>query len=276
MFVADPPGPPRHAPTIIASPVPRCFNFAPQLSLLRQASREGSAASRESVGGAAKGRVQIVRMGRLVLVALAAIGVPGIVRAADPVALIEDIKGPASGVEVLDYVAAGKVIRLPPGTVLTIGYFRSCTHEVVSGGTVTIGAESSRVEGGKVESSRVECDGGRMKLTAAQAAQSGVIAFRGKPPQAVKEPDQVLFGTRPLLRADKTGKVTIEAVDGSGPKFEVSLAGKRAAYDFARHGQTLAAGGLYRATGPSGQIVFRIDPGARAEGVPALGRLLRL
>src|SRR5689334_8116787 len=104
-------------------------------------------------------------MGPVVLVALAAAAVPAVVHAADPVALIEDVKGPASDVEALDYVLAGKVIRLPAGTVLTIGYFHSCTHEVVNGGTVTIGTESSRVEGGKVERSRVECDGGRMKLT---------------------------------------------------------------------------------------------------------------
>jgi hypothetical protein len=210
------------------------------------------------------------------LVGLLALGAPAAATAADPVALVEDLQGSVPGIGLLDFLPAGKVIRLPGDSVLTVGYLKSCTHEVISGGTVTIGTELSRVEGGKVDRSRVECDGGRMKLSAEQAAQSGVIAFRGKPPRPVHDPDQILYGTRPLLRLSKPGAVRIERLDGSAPAIEITASGKVPVYDFARHGQELAAGVLYRATGPSGQVVFLIDPGARPSGVPVLGRLLRL
>ena len=45
--------------------------------------------------------------------------------------------------------------------------------------------------------------------------------------------------------------------------------------DFAAVNKTLTAGGTYRASIRSREIVFRIDPGAKAHGVPIIGRLLR-
>ena len=53
---------------------------------------------------------------------------------------------------------------------------------------------------------------------------------------------------------------------------------RRSFVDFAAVNKTLTAGGTYRASIGSREreeIVFRIDPGAKARGVPIIGRLLR-
>jgi len=199
------------------------------------------------------------------------------VLAADPVAIVEDVSGPVSGVGVMDELTMGTVIHLGTGRI-TLGYLRSCVDEVITGGTVTIGTERSIVAGGMATRRRVECDGGRMRLSPQQAAQGGVFALRGKPTDAPgPEPDVVLYGTCPLVRLDGPGTVRIERLDQSSTPIVVTVAaGPPAVYDFADHAQILAAGGLYRATGPHAAVVFRIDAQARAANVSAIGRLLQL
>lgn len=201
--------------------------------------------------------------------------------AADPAAIVEDVQGSVAGLLAMDYLPAGKIIRLGPKTTLTLGYLRSCTEEVITGGMVTIGIEESRIDQGSVVRRKVECDGGRMRLTLQQSAQSGVVPFRGGL-AALPPPDLVLYGTRPVLRLSHAGLVRIERLDI--PEAVISVAApdgaaqdaKAPSYDFAHHQKSLAAGGLYRASGPGGEIVFRIDPGARAADVPVIGRLVRL
>ncbi|MGQ0662309.1 MAG: hypothetical protein ACT4P2_01730 [Pseudomonadota bacterium] len=93
-----------------------------------------------------------------------------------PAAIVEDMVGRPAGVEFMDYLIAGRTSRLGPGDVLTLGYIRSCRREAASGGVVTIGLEQSTVVGGPVRRQKVESDGGRLRLTAAQAAKSGAAA----------------------------------------------------------------------------------------------------
>jgi len=195
--------------------------------------------------------------------------------AADPVAIVEDVAASVRGVGPMDYLTAGTVVHL--GTArLTLGYLRSCVNEVITGGTVTIGTERSVVADGTVTRRRVECDGGRMRLSPQQAAQGGVFALRGKPPGTLPDPDVVLFGTAPLLRLDDPGTVRIERLDQTGDAVTVTVAaGANPVYDFADHDGRFAPG-LYRATGPHTAVVFRIAPQARAEDVPVIGRLLHL
>ena len=74
--------------------------------------------------------------------------------------------------------AIGQVIKLAPSDVLVLSYLKSCEHETITGGTVTVGTERSDVQGGQVVRAKVPCDGGKMRLTAEQASQSAASAFR--------------------------------------------------------------------------------------------------
>ena len=76
-----------------------------------------------------------------------------------PVAVVEDVSGKPAGVEFMDYVAAGKVIKLAAQESLVLGYIKSCWRETIRGGTVTVGDEWSDVQGGTVERARMPCDG---------------------------------------------------------------------------------------------------------------------
>ena len=88
------------------------------------------------------------------------------------VALVEDVNSKSAGVQSMDYVATGKQIRLGKQDTLVLSYLKSCWRETIAGGTVTVGAEQSDVQGGTVQRQKVDCDGDRLILTAQQASQS--------------------------------------------------------------------------------------------------------
>jgi hypothetical protein len=103
----------------------------------------------------------------------------GPVLAAGPVAaLVEDVSGGSAGVEAMDYVEAGKVIRLAPQDSIVLSYLYSCVRERIEGGVITIGRERSEVLSGKVERNLATCDTGRIRLTAEIASQSAGMVFR--------------------------------------------------------------------------------------------------
>ena len=62
-----------------------------------------------------------------------------------PVAIVEDVQGKVVGVEFMDYVAPGKVIKLGPKASVVLGYIKSCWRETITGGTVVVGEEQSMV-----------------------------------------------------------------------------------------------------------------------------------
>src|ERR1700682_820215 len=68
--------------------------------------------------------------------------------AASPVALVEDVRGNLPGVEFMDYLDAGQVIQLGPQDTIVLSYLKSCMHETITGGAVTIGTERSEVNSG--------------------------------------------------------------------------------------------------------------------------------
>ncbi len=86
------------------------------------------------------------------------VGFTGLAAAQTPVAVVEDVQGKVSGVEFMDYVAPGKVIKLGQGGVVVLGYMKSCWRETISGiGTVVVGAEESLVHLGDVKAGKVQC-----------------------------------------------------------------------------------------------------------------------
>lgn len=190
-----------------------------------------------------------------------------------PVAVVEDVRGSPAGVEFMDYVSAGKVIKLGPADGIVLGYVKSCWRETITGGTVTVGAEQSAVEGGKVERTKVACDGGKIQLAPQQADKAGGMVFRDRPRQLT------LYGLSPLIEAKGGGTLVIERVDQPGERHEVTIASasllRGAFYDFAKDDKRLAPGGTYRAKLGAQQIVFKVDPLAQPGRTAIIGRLLR-
>jgi hypothetical protein len=200
-----------------------------------------------------------------------------------PAAVVEDVSGKGAGVEFMDYVAPGKVIRLGRQDSIVLGYLKSCWRETIVGGTVTVGAEQSDVQGGKVERTRVKCDAGRMQLSAGQAVQSAGYISRnieppGRPPSTL-EPQITLYGRIPTIQLGGGGTLVIERLDVPGEKFEIAVSPRQLArgvfFDLAKANRLLAAGGLYRATFGTRQVVFKIAPDATASA-PVVARLLPL
>src|SRR5690349_7142881 len=93
--------------------------------------------------------------------------------AQSPVAVVEEITGTVPGVQFMDYVEPGQVIRLGAHDRIVLGYLRSCWRETINGGTVTVGNDESDVAGGEVTRAKVTCEGGKMMLSAELAGKSG-------------------------------------------------------------------------------------------------------
>jgi hypothetical protein len=125
--------------------------------------------------------VKTVSRARLAtLVVAAAMAAASAAAAAEPVevALIESVSSNSSGVEFMDYVHAGQIIRLGPRETIVLSYMSSCVQETITGGTVTVGTDWSEVRSGAVRRLRGQCDAGKMLLTGAQSPIGG-RAFRG-------------------------------------------------------------------------------------------------
>jgi hypothetical protein len=200
--------------------------------------------------------------------------------AANPVALVEDVDGKAP-VRFMDYLAEGQKFELPAGAKVVIGYFGSCERETINGGKVVVGAARSRVDGGKVAREKVECDGGKMLLTSAQASASGVMAFRGfAPGQKLPAPQYTIYGASPVFELPKPGTLYIQRLDKSSGEMEFALTAKDLLggrfLDFARINKQLEPGGLYRIATDGGNLIVKVDPKAKPGNGALVGRLIRL
>jgi hypothetical protein len=200
-----------------------------------------------------------------------------------PVALVEDVHGQLAGIEFMDYVAVGHIIKLGPQDTVVLGYLKSCWRETITGATVTIGFDQSRVQGGSVNREQVACDAGRMQLTAETASKGGAMVYREGPSTVTPSPlslrpQFILYGTAPVIMMRKDAPVMIERVDRPGERYQISaeLAGRGSLYDFADHSQLLAAGGVYRAMQGPARVMFQVSFDAKPGKTPLLGRLIQL
>ncbi|MFN4165770.1 MAG: hypothetical protein ACK4GK_14435 [Ferrovibrio sp.] len=192
-------------------------------------------------------------------------------------AVIEDLSVPVAGIEVFDFVEPGRVIKLPAGARLVLGYMNTCLRETIIGGTVTIGTEASTVSGGKRQAEQLKC-ATNLALGSSQAGKSGAMVFRrgpgtGRTPANVPEPSVTLLYTAPVFAVEQPGELTIERLDQ--PETVLVYKANAKLFDLAKAGQPLYAGGIYRAALNGKTTVFRIDPGAAAGGGPLLLRLVR-
>jgi len=196
--------------------------------------------------------------------------------AAGPVALVEEVRGNPPGVEFMDYLDAGKVIQLGPQDTIVLSYLKSCMHETITGGAVTIGTERSEVNSGTVVRDPVACDTGKMLLTGELAKQSAGAAFRSRPSA---KPQFTVYGLPPILQLQAPGRLVIDRVDQVGEHFYVDVDREHllhgAFYDFAQSGRSLVPGGIYRVAFGQQQVVFRIDPQSEPRGAPIIGRLVK-
>jgi hypothetical protein len=223
------------------------------------------------------------RLAAPVLALLSAVLVTAPARSADPVAIVEDVVGVVKDVQAFDYLAAGTEVDLPPRVTLVVGYLKSCVRETITGAKLVIGAEQSTVHGGQVKRETVECDGGRMQLTANQAAKSGVMVFRGapKPTGGPPPPQLTVFGVSPIFTLAAADRLEIKRLDQSGQApldFPITKprVGHGVVFDLAKQNVALAPGGTYQASSGAHSVVFKIDVLAKPGAAPAVGRLVRL
>jgi hypothetical protein len=183
----------------------------------------------------------------------------------------------------MDYVEPGQVIRLGAADGLVLGYLKSCWRETITGGTVTVGTEQSQVAGGEVARVLVQCEGGKMMLSAELAGKSGAMVFRQAPKvqaAAIPHPQFTLYGLSPVFEVQPGGNLVIERLDEPGEQHRIAVTEpglvRGAFLDLAKVGVTLVPGAIYRAKLAEQQIMFKIDAQAKAGDTPLVGRLVRL
>lgn len=197
-----------------------------------------------------------------------------------PMAIVEDVKSTTADVEFLDYVGNGQVIKLAPRDVLVLSYLKSCEHETITGGTVTVGLERSEVRDGRVVRTKVACDDGRVRLSSAEASQSAATAFRLqsadiRPTLFARAP--VVQLPRDLARDDRILRIERKDRPGERHDFKVDDASAAAGfYDLARLHVELARGGTYDATIGGHKLTFHVDRKAKSGRTAIVSRLVRL
>ena len=203
--------------------------------------------------------------------------------AQSPAAVVEEVQGSVPGIQFMDYVDPGQVIRLGAHDRIVLGYLNSCWRETISGGTVTVGTEQSDVAGGDVARAKVACEGGKMLLSSELAGKSAAMVFRQVPePQAaaVPHPEFTLYGLSPVFEVRPPGKLVVDRLDQPGERHEIAVTEPQlmrgAFLDFAKAGVTLAPGEVYRAKFTDRELVFKIDADAKPGDSPLAGRLARL
>lgn len=197
---------------------------------------------------------------------------------AQQTAVVEDLSGSVPGVEVFDFLSAGKTITLPAGAKLVLGYMNSCTRETITGaGTVAIGESGSKVTGAKLQQEKLTCAAAN-QLAQGQAGKSAAMVFRGQPGSGRKraeipQPSAVLMYTAPAFQVTKSGQLTIERLDVAETVQVFDVSGKL--FDYGKTGKKLDAGGYYRAELNGKSTIFQISLDAGEGGGPLLLRLVR-
>ena len=197
-----------------------------------------------------------------------------------PAAIVEDVQGKVEGVEFMDYVAPGKIIKLGPKAGITLSYLKSCLRETITDGVVLVGAEQSTVQLGNVERVKVPCDASAVQLSEREANQSAATTFRSMRADAAPAKLPTIYGVAPLIQAKSGSTLTIERTDGKEPTITLPLKNDimvaRKFYDLSKAGKSLTPGGSYLAKLGSKRYTFQVDASATTSPTPIIGRLLRL
>ncbi len=200
-----------------------------------------------------------------------------------PTAIVEDVQGHPAGVEFMDYVEPGRIIRLGPQDSIVLSYLNSCIRETIRGGEIKVGLDHSEAISGAIERVKVDCEAGKMVQAVGQTNDSASLVIRGERTRSFKAaepPEFTLYGLSPLLELDRDGELVIARLDKKGEYLTFDIATKNLArgqfLDLAREDKSLSAGGVYGVRWGGRLTVFKIDPHAQAGQTPIVGRLLRL
>src|SRR6202790_4969404 len=210
------------------------------------------------------------------------VGFTGLAAAQTPVAVVEDVQGKVTGVEFMDYVAPGKVIKLGQGGVVVLGYMKSCWRETITGiGTVIVGAEESMVHLGDVKAGKVQCDASQLPPISRDVSESAATVVRSlNEAKRAAAPQLTLYGLSALVETTASGRLVVERLDVKGERYDADLTAASVTrgkfYDFAKAGTALKPGGTYAASLGSKRIVFLVDRQAEPGATPIIGRLVRL
>ena len=215
----------------------------------------------------------------LAATAIVALVAPAAAQLKAPAAVVEEVKGNVAGIEFMDYVFPGKVIKLGTSGSIVLSYLASCIRETITGGVVLVGTEQSKVDPmANVESTKVDCVGQRMQLSNSEASQSAATTFRSVGDK--KSAPLTIYGVSPVFETSGPGKLVIERTDLPGSRDEVLLDKnslvKGKFYDMAKVGKSLMPGASYRAVFGSRKIAFKIATLAKMSEAPIVSRLLRL
>ena len=197
-----------------------------------------------------------------------------------PIALVEDVKSATADIDFMDYVGSGQVIKLEASDVLVLSYLKSCEHETITGGTVTVGAERSDVKDGQVVRTKVPCSGGKIRLSSNEASKSAASAFRLQSADI----DPTLYARAPLVQLPKSlapdaRTLLIARTDHKGKRYELKIddaAATAGFYDLAKANVSLTPGAIYDASLGGRKVTFLIDAKAKSGPAPVVSRLLRI
>ena len=198
-----------------------------------------------------------------------------------PVAVVEEVKGKPDGIEFMDYVTVGQIIKLGPTDTIVLGYMTSCWRETITGGTVVVGAEQSSTHLSKLDRVKVDCGGGQAAVSEAEARASAVTVFRSvRPTHPTEESAKVIVhGLSPTLEVGRSGRLVLERLDKPGESFTANVKQSELIrgrfYDLAKINKELVPGGTYAAKFGDRRVVFAVDPDAKPGSTPVIGRLVR-
>ncbi len=198
------------------------------------------------------------------------------------VAVVESVHGKVEGVEFMDYVAAGQVIKLGPKDSVVLGYLKSCLRETITGGTVIVLETESLVQLGEVKRDKVKCDQNRTQIQPRETKENAGNVFRSGPREETATTPRrlTLFGRSPIVEIEGIrGTLILERRDKSEQRIELAIKDDTLVrgrfLDLAKSGVALVPGGSYTATLGSSTVEFEVDADARPGATPVIGRLLR-
>jgi hypothetical protein len=133
----------------------------------------------------------------------------------DAVAVVEAIDGaPGAGLQFMDYVFAGQSVAFGPKGRLTLSHLSGCLVEDINGGTVVIGAQGSRVSGGRLNARADPNCRPPTPVIAAAATEAGATVNRVTPFSSQIWTERTIKRAQPVFRWDGGGRpVTVRVVD---------------------------------------------------------------
>ncbi len=203
---------------------------------------------------------------------LVALAIVSLAQAADPAALVEEVDGNRADIMVMDLLEPGRVVTLSTDEHLTISYLTSCRQEVVTGGTLTIGATESQISGGAIKAKVVPCDSTQV---AASGNEAGALVFRAPPAgENLPKHDSTIYSIYPVLKTDPSvGEALLERLDHNEKERKVVL--KSGSVDFHELQLRLERKALYRVTAGAKTALFLVHSQAKSSETALISRLVR-